>query len=270
MGRRSAMFVSIAIVACPAAVRAQSAGQIIERHITALGGKKAIEKIVSTDVAGTVSSDGGRSGAFTQRTARPHLFSVSLSWGDSRWSSGFNGRAAWRDDGPDGLRTLYGPAASRVRAEASYANTRFVLSDKIIQVSLAGRDRVRGRPVHVVIALSPDGAARKLFFDEGSHLLVKDEQQTDDGVEERFFDDYRPVDQVMEPHRIEWRRKDQTLRVAVDRVVHNAPIDKKSFDAPAFWSWSFSQSQAPCRRPTSSARPPQWRARCGSTKRCLT
>jgi hypothetical protein len=160
--------------------------------------------------------------------------------------------------------------AGRVRAEASYANTRFVLSDKIIQVSLAGRDRVRGRPVHVVIALSPDGAARKLFFDEGSHLLVKDEQQTDDGVEERFFDDYRPVDQVMEPHRIEWRRKDQTLRVAVDRVVHNAPIDKKSFDAPAFWSWSFSQSQAPCRRPTSSARPPQWRARCGSTKRCLT
>jgi hypothetical protein len=225
--------VSAVIAGYPIAAQAQSASTVIERHISAIGGKKAVEQIVSTDVSGRVSSADGRSGVFTQRTRRPQLFSLSLSWGDSRWRTGFNGRAAWQDDSLDGWRTLYGPAASRVRAEANYANTRLVMPEKLNRVFVKGRDQVRGRPVIVAIAITPDGATRTLFFDATSYLLVKDEQQTDTGVEERFLDDYRRVDQVMEPHLIEWHRNGETFRIAVERITHNAPPDEHAFDAPA-------------------------------------
>ena len=110
---------TVAIVSHPTTARAQSASKVIERYIDAIGGKKALEKIVSTDVSGRITSADGRSGVFTHRTKRPHLFTVSLSWGDSRWRTGFNGRSAWQDDSLDGWRTLFGPAASRVRAEAT-------------------------------------------------------------------------------------------------------------------------------------------------------
>src|SRR6185503_8315222 len=94
--------VSVVIAGSPIAAQAQSASTVIERHINAIGGKKAVEQIVSTDVSGRVSAADGRSGVFTQRTRRPQLFSLSLSWGDSRWRTGFNGRAAWQDDSVDG------------------------------------------------------------------------------------------------------------------------------------------------------------------------
>jgi hypothetical protein len=230
--KATAMWMSLVIVVCPIAAQAQSANQVIERYINAIGGKKALEAIVSTDVSGSVSSADGRSGVFIQRTTRPHLLYVSLSWGDSRWSTGFNGRAAWQDDRVDGVRTLYGQAASLVRAEASYANTHFLQPDSSTQVSVVGRDLVRGHSVIVLVALSPESLKRRLFFDAESYLLVKDEQQTETGMDERFFDDYRRVDSVIEPHRIEWHRNGETLRIAVERIAHNAPLDRGMFDVP--------------------------------------
>ena len=231
--KSAALCVSVLIVNEPITAQAQSAEKVIERHIEAIGGKKAVEKIVSTEVSGRVSSADGRSGVFTQRTGRPHLFFVGMTWGDSRWRTGFNGRSAWQDDSLDGLRTLYGQASSRVRAEASYANTHFMMSEKVSQVAVTGRDQVRGHQVIVVVAVTPDGIMRTLFFDASSYLLVKDKQQTDAGVEERFFDDYRPVDQVMEPHRIEWHRNGETFQIVVERITHNAPLDGLVFDVPS-------------------------------------
>ena len=222
-----------ALVGRPPAAEAQSPGQVLERYLAAIGGQKAVERIVSTDVSGSVVAADGRTGVFRQQTKRPQLISISISLGDSQWRAGFNGRAAWQDDGIDGLRTLYGQPASHLRAEGLYATTRFALSDKVVHALAAGRGEARGRPVILVTAITPDGAKRTLFFDAESYLLVKDEREMDGGVEERFFDDYRRVDQVLVPHRIEWRRKGETLRIAVERVTHNARLDDRVFDVSA-------------------------------------
>jgi hypothetical protein len=114
-----ALCVSVAIVGCPVAAQAQSAGKVIERYIEAIGGKKAVEKILGTDVSGTIRSGDGQSGVFIQRTSRPNRYFMSMSLGNSRWRSGFNGRSAWQEDGVEGLRTLYGQSVSRVRTEAT-------------------------------------------------------------------------------------------------------------------------------------------------------
>lgn len=230
--KSAALFACLFLAGSPLAARAQSAGQIIERHLKAIGGEKAVEKILSTEMAGTVTTPDGRSGTFTQRARRPNQFSVSVSAGDTRWRAGFNGRATWQDD-RDGLRTLFGQPASRVRAEATFAATRLLAPDKILEFIAAGRHQVRDRSVFVVLAVMADGAVRRLFFDTSSYLLVKDEQETDAGVEERLYDDYRAVDQLLEPHRIEWRRGGDTFQITIDRVVHNAPINAQTFDVPA-------------------------------------
>jgi hypothetical protein len=228
-----ALCVLFLIVSGPVPAHAQSAAKVIERYIEAIGGKDAIEKIVSTEVSGSVRAADGRVGVFLQRTRRPDLFSVSWSLGDVRERAGFNGRSAWQDEGGSGVRTQYGQAASRIRGEARYANTRFLVSEKVSRVSVARHEQLNGRAVIVIIAVTPDGVTRTLFFDRDSHLLVKDQWQTNGIVEERFFDDYRPVDQVREPHRIEWHRNGDTFRIAVERVIHNAPVDDEAFDPPA-------------------------------------
>jgi hypothetical protein len=97
-------------------------------------------------------------------------------------------------------------------------------------LTFVGPDRVRGRPVFVVAAVTPDGLRRTLFFDTETHLLLKDEQATEAGLEVRFFDQYRRVNQVMEPHQIEWQRNGETFRIAIARVTHNAALDERAFD----------------------------------------
>ena len=165
--------ISIAIVASPGTARAQSASKVIERYIAAIGGRKAVEQIVTSDVSGRVSATDGRSGVFRQWTSRPQSLTVSVSWGDAGWRTGFNGRSAWQDDSVDGWRTLYGEPASRVRAEAIFANTRFMLSDRVSQVSVvAGGHQVRGHPAVVVVALTPDGTQRTLFFDADTGIRI--------------------------------------------------------------------------------------------------
>lgn len=231
--KSAVLCLAAALVSGPLAADAQSPGQVLERYLTAIGGKKAVERIVSTEVSGSVVSPDGRTGVFRQLTKRPQMISISLSWEDSQWRAGFNGRAAWQEDGIDGLRTLFGQPASHLRAEGLYASTRFAVSDKVVQVLAAGRGQVRERPAILVIAITPDGAKRTLFFDAGSYLLLKDEREMDGGMEERFFDDYRRVDQVLVPHRIDWRRNGEMLRIAVERVTHNAPLDERAFDVPA-------------------------------------
>lgn len=230
--KSAAACLTVALASGPIAAEAQSAGKILERHIAAIGGKKAVERIVSTEISGSVVSADGRTGLFTQQSKRPHLITTSISWGSSRWRAGFNGRAAWEDNG-NGPQTLFGEAASRLRAEASLASTRLLVSEKVTQLLAAGRGQVRDRPALLVATIAADGAKRTLFFDADSYLLLKDERDTAGGMEERFFDDYRAVDQVLEPHRIEWRRNGETFRIVVSRVMHNAPLDDRMFDLPA-------------------------------------
>ena len=92
---------------------------------------------------------------------------------------------------------------------------------------------MRGRPAIALVATTADGVTRTLFFDADTRLLVKHEQTGDAVPEEGFFDDYRRVNGVMEPHRIEWRRGARTLVLDVDRLTHNPPSDARLFDVPA-------------------------------------
>jgi len=229
---RTVLLASIVWVSLAASASAQSADKIVERHINALGGQRALEQIVSSIVTGTVTRADGRSETFTQETKRPNRLRISAPSVTGRWSVGFNGQSVWQDDRRDGLRTLMGRPAANVRAEAAYANREVLGEDGRRQFTLVGKDQVRGRPVFVVEAMTHDVVKRTLFFDADSYLLLQEQHETEAGPEFRFFTDYRRVGPVMEPHRIEWRRGDDSIVITVDKVAHNAAIDDRVFDFP--------------------------------------
>jgi hypothetical protein len=208
---------------------AQSPEQILKRHADAIGGKRALEAIQSTTITGRVRGPDGRSGTFTQQAVRAGRLRVDLSLGETQWRWGFNGRAAWQSDSQNGLRTLAGVAAARVRAEASCGVTCAAPSDGERRAVFVGRGRIRERPVLVVDTIMPNGFARTLSFDADTYLLLKQEDHSRAGTDIRSYGDYRRVGGVLEPHEIEWQRDGQTFLLAVDRVAHNAPVDEVAF-----------------------------------------
>lgn len=230
---RTTLAFTVAWVHLAASANAQSADKIVDRYINAVGGKHALEKIVSASITGTVTLADGRSGTFVQETKRPNRLHIGMAWGDGRWSSGFNGRSAWQDDQRDGLRTLMGRPAANVRAEAAYANRDVLIADgERRRLTLVGKDEVRGRPVFVVDVMTLDVFQRTLFFDAETYLLLKEQHATEAGSETRVFGDYRRVGQVMEPHRIEWNRGNDNVVITVGRVSHNITVDEREFDFP--------------------------------------
>lgn len=213
---------------------AQSATKIIDRHIKAVGGKKILKTITTTNFIGTVTNPAtGETGLFNWQRKAPNRTYTETIWPDARWSEAFNGKSAWRLDTAGGLRTLTGQDGARVKATAVYRNDRFLAYKKEkTRVQWLGQQTVRDRPAHVIELTTRTGIKRQVFFDAETYLILKEEQPGESGTEEMFFDDYRPVDGVMEPFRIQMRRGGELLEIAITQMTHNTPIADEVFNFP--------------------------------------
>jgi hypothetical protein len=209
-------------------VQAETASQIVDRHIKALGGARAVRSVSTLRLLGTT----GEGGEFVWQTRAPASFYLEIRQGDRRTVEAVNGTTAWRDDST-GPRTLTGREQARLRALGLYRNDHFLTYKKDkTRVRLLGTETVEGRPAHVLEVITATGIARKVLFDAQTYRIVKEEQELDGGTEELLFADYRPVDGVPEPHLIRIRRGGQTVELTVRQAAHNAQVEAVVFAFP--------------------------------------
>jgi len=224
-----------AFLLCGASLPAQSAESIIERHIKALGGKKALQAIASVRFTGSVTRNGaaGPPGDFLWQTRAPGSFYVETRIGDAQRIEACNGKSAWVEDSAGGLRTLTGREQARARAAAVFRNDHFLnYKRQKTKAQLLGRETLAGRPAFAVEMTTYTGLQRKVYFDAENYLLLKDDAEREGGREETWFGDYRAVDGVKEPYRITIRRGAETLDVVLREVTHNVEMAANMFDFP--------------------------------------
>jgi hypothetical protein len=231
----STLLAMAAFLLWSASLPAQSAENIIERHIKALGGRKALQAVSSVRVTGSVTRSGASAqpGDFLWQMRAPGSFYVETRIGEAHRVEACNGKSGWVEDTAGGLRTLTGREQARARAAALYRNDHFLNYKKEkTKVQLLGRETLAGRPVFALEMTTHSGLQRKLYLDAESYLLLKDEEEREDGREEIFFGDYRTVDGVKEPYRITLRRGAESLDVVVREVTHNGAVAASMFDFP--------------------------------------
>jgi len=208
----------------------QPASKIIDRYKKASGAKSAT-RLKSTIMTGTVRANDGVAGRFSYQTSAPNNLRIDLALGEPKVSECYNGKSAWRLDAR-GLRTLLGDEAKRLRLEALLSNTRLNdLQRNRIVPQVAGKATIDGRETNAVDFIK-DNVRVKLFFDNSTHLPVKRERETADGIEETFYGDYRPVDRVMEPFSLKIKRGASELSITIDRIEHNQTVESAAFRYP--------------------------------------
>jgi len=207
-------------------------GKIVEQYTKAAGGK-ALSRIQTLSIEGTFTSDDGKTGTYTLDTKLPNRYYSELLVGDRNLIEAYNGKSAWHQKADGELATLVGPEGMQLEAAAQFYNSRLLnLKKNKITLAFVGHAQVRGRDTLQLQVTTATGVKRQVFFDPQTHLIVK-EAATVGGVEEEIlYDDYRTVDNVKLPHKIELHRGNDKYDINVTRAAINGTVGERVFDFP--------------------------------------
>ncbi|MFI5096795.1 MAG: outer membrane lipoprotein carrier protein LolA [Candidatus Acidiferrales bacterium] len=213
---------------------AQDANKIIEQYLKAAGGNKSISRIQTVSIDGAFSNGSeAKPGTFTFRAKQPNRYYTEIQSEGKTLIESYNGKSAWHQTENGEIATLLGPQALEMEAASQYYNARLqALAKRKIGVAFKGPARVRGRDALQLELTYPTGVQWEVYFDPQTHLIAE-EKTTIAGIpRDIFYDDYRNVDGVKLPYKLEVRRGHDTYAVNVTRAAVNETVGERVFDFP--------------------------------------
>jgi hypothetical protein len=229
-----ALSVAVILLCFPFALHAQDAGSILNQYVKAEGGSRTLAKVQTIALEGAVEAKNGeKASAYTFDVKLPNRYYSEMVAGDKSWIEAFNGKSAWHQNAGGEIGTLVGPEGLQLEAAARYYNSRLLNPKKSkLQITLVGTAQVRGKDASQLEVTMPTGVKWQVFFDARSHLIVKESANVDGVKQEILYDDYRAVDGVQLPHKIELHRGGDIYSIDVTRAAVNETIGERIFDFP--------------------------------------
>jgi hypothetical protein len=234
----------ILILQLPAIASAQNADAVIEKHLTALGGRDALGKLSSRKSTGTVtlSTAGGPiSGTVETVMKTPNkshvLMKLDLSAmgaGTMTVEQGFDGTAGFSVNSIQGETQISAKQNDNLR-NSVFPTPFLAYKDRGTRVDVLPTEKVGGKDAIVLLVTPKTGSPTRMFLDAETYLLIRlittvnsaqlggDIEQTTD------LSDYRAVDDVKVPFRLVTANAVQTVNITLDKVEHNVAIDDAAF-----------------------------------------
>jgi len=231
--RTSIAFFVLLFLSSPC-VSAQDAEKIVSQYIKAVGGAKALSRLQSLTLEGTVTKAGdATTGAYTFKTRQPNRYYSELILGNVSLIEAYNGKSAWHQSPEGEIATLLGPEGSQLEAAGQYYNSRLLNAKKNkLGLGFAGTVRIIGKEAFEIEATTPSGVKRRIAFDPQTHLIVRELADIGGIEQEILYADYRNVDGLKLPYAIQLRRGQQTYDIAITRAVVNGVVGERVFDFP--------------------------------------
>jgi photosynthetic reaction center cytochrome c subunit len=213
-----------------------SGAPLLARHIEALGGKPALDKITARVEKGSALMPGGRSVPVDIYSKPPdaRVSVTHMQGGES--VTAFNGTTGWLAFPNRPLREMSAgdQQAARLDATAFFpTHLQQMFSDFKLQ---PGSEKVGEQQANVVIATAAGRPPVKLYFDKKSGLLLRMLQYTDSALGlnpvQVDFSDYRDSGGVKTPYRWTIARPGGAFTIQVTEVQNNVPIDERLFVKP--------------------------------------
>ena len=235
------------LVACAQAARAQTADDVIEKSLSAAGGRAAFGKLKSRLMTGTITLStpaGDITGSAEVLDAAPNktrsLIKVDLSAlgaGPLVLDQRFNGSSGYVIDTLQGNREMTGNQLDNMR-NGSFPHPFLNYKELGSTAQLGGKEKVGERDAYVVIFEPPSGSVVRQYIDAETYLPIKmtmkvEVPQLGQEVEQTIeFLDYREVDGVKLPFRLVATSSVQNYTVTFIKVEHNVRIDETLFSKP--------------------------------------
>lgn len=227
------------------AAAAQTADEVVEKHIAAIGGRAALGKLTSRILTGTITVTtpvGEFSGPIEVMNQAPNkartLINLEIPGvGKITVDQRFDGMTGYAIDSFQGNRDITGDQLEAMRN--GFFPTPFLnYKENGIGIELTGKEKVGDREAYVLTLKAQTGPPVKNYIDAMTFLMMRQvitadvppvgplEQTTD-------FSDEREVDGVKVAHKIANASSAQSFTVTVTKIEHNGALDQTLFVKPA-------------------------------------
>jgi len=245
---RIAMRLAVAVVVLVSAhaAWAQTAEDVIEKSLAALGGRAAHAKIKTRSMAGTitlVTPVGDIPGTIEITNALPNKTRTlikadltSVGAGPLVIDQRFDGQSGYVLDSLQGNREITGNQLDNLR-NTGFPHAFLTYKELGIAAKLQGKETVGDREAYVLVFEPTAGSTIRQFIDAQSFLPTRfvmkvNVPQMGDLEQTTDLADYREVDGVKLPHKLVASSSLQSYTVEISKVEHNAAVDEKQFVKP--------------------------------------
>lgn len=239
MRRQILAFTLGVLTAVPAA--AQSADEIIAKHIDALGGLQKIKAVKTVRMTGKLTLGPGIEAPVAMEFKRPNQMRMDITVQGIVGTQAYDGATGWTLMPFAGSKTPQQMADDELKMAQEQADLDGPLIDykaKGHAVELLGKEAVEGADAYKLKVTQKNGVVRTIFIDAEAFLQVKEEsKRTIRGTEmdtDTILGDYKEVDGIMFPHSVDSGAKGQPQRqkMVIDKIELNVPIEDARFKMP--------------------------------------
>ena len=241
------LFVAALILSCGRIASAQTADEVIEKYLTALGGRAALAKLTSRSTIGTMTLStpaGDVSGPIETLNQQPNKLRVlikmdltSLGAGPMVVDQRFDGTSGYALDSLRGNRDITGNQLENMK-NSVFPNPFLNYKERGATAELGAQEKIAGRDAYLLIYTPKSGSVLRQFIDAESYLPVRlvvkvDVPEIGEVEQTSDLSDFRTVDGVKIPFAIKVSSAIQSFTISVTKVDHNVKIDETLFSKPA-------------------------------------
>lgn len=240
-----ALAAALVLLLVPQVAAAQTGDEILDKTITALGGRAALGTIKSRLASGTITIGtpvGNIDGTVEIAYAVPNKMrtltkaSVPLA-GQLVIDQRFDGRTGYVLDSLRGNRDVTGHQLDNLR-NGTFPHPLFNYKELGSTARLLGREKTGDRDAHVVVLVPAKGPEFRYWIDAETYLPLKSVAKihTPNGQEveqTNEFGDFRAVDGVKVAFRLKSSSPVQTFSMQLTKVENNVAVDESLFSKPS-------------------------------------
>lgn len=227
---------------------AQTADEVVEKHLTAMGGREALGKLTSRKIVGTITistPQGDISGPLEAYAKAPNksrtylkLDLSSVGQGEVVVDQRFDGTTGYTINTVQGNSEITGNQLENMR-NGVFPSPLLKYKEAGIKIEVLPKEKIGDKDAIVLLITPKAGSAARQFLDAESYLPIKmvmkiDIPQMGGEIEQTTeFSDLREVDGVKVPFQMKITNPAQTLIIKINKVEHNAAIEDSIFVKPA-------------------------------------
>jgi outer membrane lipoprotein-sorting protein len=208
----------------------QKAKEVIEKYLTAIGGRDALAKVEdrTTIMRGTAM---GQSITLIAKQKAPNKLRQEIKAGGMEQLVVFDGEKGVMN----AMNQKIDVKDKELEALKIEAIMEFLLDPEShgIKISYEGSEKINSKDANKIKMVLPSGLRWFSYFDNESGLKVKEEKelQTQMGLMNQTFsfDDYKEVDGIKYPHKIVQSAGGQTIDVTVSSIKVNKGLSDDIF-----------------------------------------